>query len=79
VPVPGSSNVAGMSSNSGSGAAEGHGPVTEEEITRTFGWRDMFVRPEDDPRSDGGFLDERGVLLNYLPDCRLTLDGRVGQ
>jgi uncharacterized damage-inducible protein DinB len=64
-----------MSNNSGSGAAEGHGPVAgEEKITRTFGWRDMFVRPEDDPRTDGGFVSERDVLVHYLKDYRLTIE-----
>jgi hypothetical protein len=58
-----------MASNPGSGAAEGYGAVAGQgEITRTFGWRDLFVRPEDDPRSDGGFVSERDVLVNYLKD-----------
>ena len=26
----------------------------------------MFVRPEDDPRTDGGFHDERTTLTGYL-------------
>ncbi|MGC5018371.1 DinB family protein [Micromonospora sp. DT47] len=41
---------------------------------RSFGWSDMFVRPEDDPRSDGNFDDERSILVNYLRDYRLTLE-----
>ena len=41
---------------------------------RKFGWWDMFVAPEDDPRADGGFGDdERGILTGYLRDRRLTL------
>jgi uncharacterized damage-inducible protein DinB len=41
---------------------------------RTFGWWDMFVHPDDDPRSDGGFENsERGILVGYLHDRRLTL------
>jgi hypothetical protein len=41
---------------------------------RTFGWWDMFVHPDDDPRSDGGpFDDERELFLAYLNDQRLTL------
>jgi hypothetical protein len=51
----------------GSGAAE-------NGLTRTFGWSDMFVRPEDDPRTDGGFTDERTTLTGYLRDYRLTLE-----
>jgi uncharacterized damage-inducible protein DinB len=34
----------------------------------------MFVKPEDDPRSEGGFDDEMSVLVNYLRDQRLTLE-----
>jgi hypothetical protein len=29
---------------------------------RQFGWSDMFVRPEDDPRTDGRFDGERATL-----------------
>ena len=51
---------------------------------RQFGWWDMFVGPDDDPREDDeGFEGERGLLARYLRDRRLTLemkcDGRVGQ
>ncbi len=41
---------------------------------RTFGWWDMFVHPDDDPRTDGGpFDDERDMFVAYLNDQRLTL------
>jgi uncharacterized damage-inducible protein DinB len=41
---------------------------------RTFGWWDMFVHPDDDPRTDGGpFDNERELFLAYLNDQRLTL------
>lgn len=51
------------------GAAPGAG------ITRTFGWRDMFVRPEDDPRTEStGPAGERETLTGYLRDYRLTLE-----
>jgi hypothetical protein len=41
---------------------------------RTFGWWDMFVHPDDDPRTDGGpFDNERDLFLAYLNDQRLTL------
>ncbi|GAA1660763.1 hypothetical protein [Fodinicola feengrottensis] len=44
------------------------------ELTRTFGWWDMFVEPADDPRADGGFENnERAMLVGYLADRRLTL------
>ena len=42
---------------------------------RKFGWSDMFVAPEDDPRSDApAGSDERSVLTGYLRDRRLTLE-----
>ena len=42
---------------------------------RQFGWWDMFVGPEDDPRaSDGRFQGERATLTGYLRDQRLTLE-----
>ena len=42
---------------------------------RKFGWSDMFVAPEDDPRSDTpAGSDERSVLTGYLRDRRLTLE-----
>lgn len=34
----------------------------------------MFVRPEDDPRADGGFGNERTTLIGYLRDYRLTIE-----
>jgi uncharacterized damage-inducible protein DinB len=45
---------------------------------RQFGWQDMFVGPDDDPRGIGGVFvhhgDERTVLAGYLHDYRLTLE-----
>src|SRR6266576_4502460 len=38
------------------------GTAADAGITRTFGWQDMFVRPEEDPRSDDGLGDERATL-----------------
>jgi hypothetical protein len=46
---------------------------TTDQAGRRFGWWDMFVQPDDDPRSDGGFQGERATLLGYLRDQRLTL------
>ena len=34
----------------------------------------MFVHPDDDPRSNGGFEGERATLVGYLRDQRLTLE-----
>lgn len=40
-----------------------------------FGWWDMFVHPDDDPRADGGFENnERAMLIGFLRDRRLTLE-----
>ncbi|MCW2847352.1 MAG: hypothetical protein JWR90_1326 [Marmoricola sp.] len=41
---------------------------------RTFGWSDMWLSPEDDPRQEGGFDGERELLLGYLRNYRLTLE-----
>jgi uncharacterized damage-inducible protein DinB len=47
-------------------------------MQRQFGWQDMFVSPEADPRGIGGIFvhhgDERTVLAGYLHDYRLTLE-----
>ncbi|MCX5378552.1 DinB family protein [Streptomyces sp. NBC_00091] len=34
----------------------------------------MFVHPDQDARSDGGFRGERALLAGYLRDQRLTLE-----
>src|SRR3954452_7179872 len=39
-----------------------------------FGWSDMFVTPDEDPRTDGGFVGERDTLIGFLRDQRLTLE-----
>jgi hypothetical protein len=39
-----------------------------------FAWSNMFVPPEEDPRTDGGFVGERDTLVGYLRDQRLTLE-----
>jgi uncharacterized damage-inducible protein DinB len=58
--------------------APGEGPdgtPPDAGITRTFGWQDMFVRPEDDPRSESTEpAGERDTLTSYLRDYRLTLE-----
>jgi uncharacterized damage-inducible protein DinB len=58
--------VAGMSEQ----AAGPH----QDPPARRFGWWDMFVHPDDDPRTDGGFTGERATLVGYLRDQRLTLE-----
>ncbi|WP_198671995.1 DinB family protein [Desertihabitans aurantiacus] len=42
---------------------------------RRFGWEDMFVPPEADPRpQEVGSPTERAVLTSYLHNYRLTLE-----
>ena len=44
-------------------------------VERRFGWWDMWVAPEDDPREAGGpYAGERETLVRYLRDRRLTLE-----
>lgn len=49
-------------------------PLPEPGITRSFGWSNMFVAPEEDPRTDGGLGDERTTLVGYLRAYRLTIE-----
>lgn len=44
------------------------------EPVRQFAWSNMFVTPEEDPRTDGGYTGERDMLVGYLRDYRLTLE-----
>jgi uncharacterized damage-inducible protein DinB len=46
----------------------------EPGVFRHFAWSDMFVRPEEDPRSSASFSDERSTLVGYLRDYRLTIE-----
>lgn len=47
----------------------------EDLPTREFGWWDMFVNDDDDPRTDGGWAnDERSILHGFIADRRLTLE-----
>jgi hypothetical protein len=50
------------------------GESAGQEPAREFGWWDMFVHPDDDPRTDGGFVGERATLVGFLRDQRLTLE-----
>jgi len=58
------------------GAAEESetGAAVPADSARQFGWWDMFVHPDEDPRADGGFVGEREILVGYLRDRRLTLE-----
>jgi uncharacterized damage-inducible protein DinB len=47
----------------------------EQLPARRFGWWDMFVEPEADPREQGDNpVGERDTLVRYLRDRRLTLE-----
>jgi uncharacterized damage-inducible protein DinB len=45
----------------------------EPSLTRTFAWSNMFVAPEDDPRSQAPVFGERATLTDYLRAYRQTL------
>ena len=48
---------------------------TGELPERRFGWWDMFVHDDDDPRADGGWDNNgRSILTGFLSDRRLTLE-----
>ncbi len=47
----------------------------EESLAeRRFGWSNMFVEPDDDPRSSAASVGERGTLTDYLHAYRQTLE-----
>ncbi|MET8308342.1 DinB family protein [Micromonospora sp. NPDC005173] len=48
--------------------------TSDSEPIRVFGWSDMFVHRDDDPRSGGNFVDERSILVEFLRNQRLTLE-----
>jgi uncharacterized damage-inducible protein DinB len=48
--------------------------TSRDQPERRFGWWDMFVHPDEDPRTDGGFQGERATLVGFLRDQRLTLE-----
>jgi Protein of unknown function (DUF664) len=61
-----------MSSDSAPG--QGRDTADGTGITRTFGWQDMWLPPEEDPRSDSSPAGERATLIEYLRNYRLTLE-----
>lgn len=48
--------------------------VEEIPTERHFGWRNMFVAPDDDPRSPARTFGERATLTGSLRDYRTTLE-----
>jgi hypothetical protein len=64
-----------MSDATGPGHGTQGGQSSEDQAARRFGWSDMFVHPDEDPREEGGQrVGERAVLVMYLRDQRLTLE-----
>jgi uncharacterized damage-inducible protein DinB len=41
---------------------------------RRFGWSNMFVAPDEDPRSEAPSVGERATLIDFLFSCRQTLE-----
>jgi uncharacterized damage-inducible protein DinB len=56
------------------------GAVTNDEkqpdipTERRFGWGNLFVAPDEDPRSDATSVGERATLVDFLTGCRQTLE-----
>jgi len=43
-------------------------------MERRFGWSNLFVTPDEDPRSDATSVGERATLVDFLTGCRQTLE-----
>jgi uncharacterized damage-inducible protein DinB len=41
---------------------------------RRFGWSNLFVTPEEDPRSPSTSVGERATLIDFITGCRQTLE-----
>jgi uncharacterized damage-inducible protein DinB len=41
---------------------------------RRFGWSNVFVAPDEDPRSDAPSTGEKATLVDFLKGCRETLE-----
>jgi uncharacterized damage-inducible protein DinB len=41
---------------------------------RHFGWSNLFVAPDEDPRSMATSVGERATLIDFLMGCRQTLE-----
>lgn len=71
--------LGGMSATEGSSSGhDGDTQVSDSAAdlpTRKFGWSDMFLSPEDDPRfgEPPNLAGERATLVDYLRHYRLTL------
>jgi len=70
--------VSAMTEPPGGDSTTSDGRISQSDAElpeREFGWWDMFVHPDEDPREQGGqFSGERATLVRYLRDYRLTLE-----
>jgi uncharacterized damage-inducible protein DinB len=41
---------------------------------RRFGWSNLFVTPDEDPRSESPSVGERATLIDFITGCRQTLE-----
>jgi uncharacterized damage-inducible protein DinB len=49
-------------------------PDAEIPTERRFGWSNLFVAPDEDPRSQATSVGERATLIDFLTGCRQTLE-----
>ena len=41
---------------------------------RRFGWSNVFVAPDEDPKSEAPSVGERATLIDFVTGCRQTLE-----
>jgi uncharacterized damage-inducible protein DinB len=49
-------------------------PVPDIPTERRFGWSNLFVTPDQDPRSESTSVGERATLIDFITGCRQTLE-----
>jgi uncharacterized damage-inducible protein DinB len=49
-------------------------PEPDVPTERRFGWANLFVAPEEDPRSQATSIGERATLIDFITGCRQTLE-----
>ena len=49
-------------------------PDPDIPTERHFGWSNLFVAPDEDPRSDSPSIGEKATLIDFLTGCRQTLE-----
>jgi hypothetical protein len=72
--MPVMTDCEGMPSDTSASLAARPGHPARNEITSTFGWGNMFLPPEEDPRTDSYLTGELEILASYLADYRMTLE-----